>query len=378
MANLTAISRDHLTSSSCSVMPARGRRTRAAVVRIAVAAAACAMLPGCAGSGSNPTTPATAGVTVDTARSYASTSFVVPFDVTPPVWLTGKPHIEQPNFVTWEAPDLPAVRFLVPVTVYRPGETTPTGVPKDYLPYLLGQAKHGAYFRDQITSTVGGQPATLVTATTRTSLDGSLGCPISTTPAAECFGLQPELSLRIAVTSVQGKTLLVWLRMPTGAPLADATARRQAFEAMLKNIKFSSRDVANPSASSSSPASGPGTSSVDGSYVMTISWPKVKATDADARCVGGAEGSSALTVYELTLGHGSVRLAVRVGNPKAAPEPAFSGLFRLEKDQFIFGDGADPLTATFTVTNHTLTLSRLRGGFCGDRAIWTTKPWMRR
>lgn len=358
--------------------PHRPRRNHVLVLRIASTTVACAtMLIGCSGTESHPAPTATGGATSDPAHTYASTSFVIPFDVTPPPWLTGRPHIEQPNFVTWEAPDLPAVRFLVPVNLYRPGETTPTDVPGDYLSYLRQQESHGAHLRDQRTITVGGQPATLVTATTDAALDGSLGCPTPATTAPRCFGLQPELSLRLAVATVHGRTLLVWLRMPATATAAETQSRRRAFESMLMGMRFSDRSVATAQASSSSPDSRSGGSAVDGTYVMTISWPKVKATSADARCVGGAEGSSALTVYELSLTNGAVSLSVRVGGPKAALEPAFDGLFRVEQNQFIFGDGADPLSATFQVTDRGLTLSHLRGGFCGDRAIWTTKPWTR-
>jgi len=117
---------------------------------------------------------------------------------------------------------------------------------------------------------------------------------------------------------------------------------------------------------------------VDGTYVMTISWPKTKSTNPAARCVGGPEGSSPLAVYELTLKNGTVQLAVRIGGLKAPLEPAYSGSFRVERNQFIFGDGGNPLTAKFTVNADALTLKDLQGGQCGDIAIWTTKPWTRR
>ena len=41
----------------------------------------------------------------------------------------------------------------------------------------LQQTDHGAHFADTTTTTVGGRPATIVTATVDDSLDGSLGCP---------------------------------------------------------------------------------------------------------------------------------------------------------------------------------------------------------
>jgi hypothetical protein len=100
------------------------------------------------------------------------------------------------NFVTWETGTEgdPAVRFLVPVNVYVPGETEATPPPADYLTYLLGQSKDGATFSDQSETTVDGRPATLVTATVEDSLDGSLGCPTEDVAADECFGLQPDLT----------------------------------------------------------------------------------------------------------------------------------------------------------------------------------------
>jgi hypothetical protein len=68
----------------------------------------------------------------------------VPFDVTLPDWISGKPSVEEPNFITWETPDAPPVRFLVPVKVYPPGKNGANSPPDDYLKYLLGQTQHGA------------------------------------------------------------------------------------------------------------------------------------------------------------------------------------------------------------------------------------------
>jgi hypothetical protein len=215
---------------------------------------ATVLVSGCAGTpttpshSSTPTTTAVSGHPATYGSAYASTDFVVPFDVTPPSWLGATPHIEQPHFVTWEQPDLPAVRFLAPVSVYPPGQPTDTAVPSDYLPYLLDQANHGAHFTDQTTETVGGQPATFLTATTTTALDGSLGCPTMNTPAADCFGLQPELSLRIAVINVHGTTVLVWLRTPAEAAAADTKAPADQFESMLAGLRFADRTPSTPTA----------------------------------------------------------------------------------------------------------------------------------
>jgi hypothetical protein len=334
-----------------------------------------ASLTACSQAAPNTGRPAVATVQHD-RPSYASTTFVVPFDLTPPVWTSVEPHIEQPHFVTWEAPDLPAVRVLAPVTVYPPDGTGPTAPPRDYLDYLLAQTSHGARFADRVASTVGGQPATLVTATTDRSLDGSLGCPAAGTTAPDCLGLQPELALRIAVVTVQGRTLLVWLRLPAHAAAADTRSRTTAFEQMLTTVRFPGRAVAAPAPSPQAAGGAPAVSALDGNYRMTVSWPKTKVHDADARCVGGPESLSAVTVYDLTLDRGSLQLWVRIGGPSAARAPADHSSFRTTSDQLVFhGDGT---TATYSYDHRTLRLSDLKGGDCGDRAIWTTAPWIRR
>ena len=297
---------------------------------------------------------------------------MVPFDVAPPGWLDKQPQIEHANFVTWEAPDLPAVRFLAPVNVYRPGDTTATDVPSDYVDYLRGQARNGGHFADQVEEEIDGRPATLVTATTDRALDGSMGCPTATTSAAECFGLQPDLVLRIAAVNVHDQTLLIWLRMDKNTDRTQSKARISAFEDMLATVRFSDREPA-PETASATPT--PGTSPIDGDYQMSISWPKIKT--ADGRCVGGAEGKSNRSVYDLTLDHGQVQLAVRIGGPSAPLEPAFSGSFQIDHKKFLFGDTATPLTTDYSFDGKSLTLTNLQGGQCGDRAIWTTKPWMR-
>jgi hypothetical protein len=96
-------------------------------------------------------------------------------------------------------------------------------------------------------TTVGGQPATIVTATTANGLDGSLGCPALAMAAPDCFGLQQDLVLRIAVVNVAGKTLLVWLRHDRSVS-ADVMAKDvTSFEQMLASIRFSTRPVQTPS-----------------------------------------------------------------------------------------------------------------------------------
>jgi hypothetical protein len=179
--------------------------------------------------------------------TYSSKRFVVPFDTATPTWKPGPPTQEQPNFVTWVAPDeSQAIRFVVPVTVFKPGTTTevPVPDPASYLGYLMGQSAKGAHFADVTKITVGGQPSTELTATTNQSLNGSLGCQKRGLAPPDCYGLQPDVSLRMAVIPRGSRTLLVWLR--TDINMAEATRIRnvKAFDAILTSIKFSDRAVA--------------------------------------------------------------------------------------------------------------------------------------
>ena len=55
---------------------------------------------------------------------------------------------------------------MVPVVVFRPGKETPEAPPKDYLKFLMAQAKDGAEFSKVTKITVDGRPATLMHVTT--------------------------------------------------------------------------------------------------------------------------------------------------------------------------------------------------------------------
>jgi hypothetical protein len=182
--------------------------------------------------------------------TYASSNFVVPFEVNVPPWLPVQPTLDTPHFLTWEPPRVPAIRFLVPVTVFRPGKTTASQVPHDYLGYLLGQARNGARFKDQTEITIGGRPATIVTATAAVELAGSLGCPEQHLAAGHgCLGLRPNYLIRIAVLSVNDQTLVIWLRTDAAADPQDFAPKVAQFEAMLSSLRFREQTAA-PSASS--------------------------------------------------------------------------------------------------------------------------------
>jgi hypothetical protein len=172
-------------------------------------------------------------------ESYTTTSFGVPLTVIVEPLLSSPPNSDTTNLLSWgaAASDNEKIRFLIPVELYPPGSSTPQPPPADYLAYLQGQSAQGGEFADTSAITVNGRSATLMTATTTTSLDGSLGCPVlGADPGEGCYGLQPDLILRIAVIDMGGgTTLLAWARTGVGAPDDEFNAM---FERMLANLRF--------------------------------------------------------------------------------------------------------------------------------------------
>ena len=192
--------------------------------------------------------PAGSDVTAAAPATYSSTSFVVPFEVTLPDWVAPEAAVAEPNFVTWEGTDSDrGIRFLAPVNLYPPGSTTTAPLPDDYVSYLMSQTDHGATFSDVVETTIDGLPATVVTATTDQSIDGGLGCQADGLTAEDCFGLQPDLSLRLAVVEVGDQPLLIWVR-----DIRGVDAEYDTFDTMLSSLRFGEPDIADQPAASSS------------------------------------------------------------------------------------------------------------------------------
>jgi hypothetical protein len=195
----------------------------------------------CAESGTATETP-TASPTADSVADdnrYQSRQFLTPIDVTLPAWLPVAPDADEPNFLSWIGEDASfdrAVRFMLPVNVYQPGSAVAIPPPDDYLSYLRGQVAHGAQLADEITTSVDGMPATIMTATTAASLDGSLGCPAADVSAPDCFGVQPGMALRLAVIDIGDRTLIAWARVTEGS--ADAAEVFADFEQLLTGLRF--------------------------------------------------------------------------------------------------------------------------------------------
>jgi hypothetical protein len=218
--------------------------------RLAVAASLSALtllvMAGCSSAASTSalataSAPATASPSSPAGQTYASKAFVVPLAVTVDASLKSPPNPDSRNLLSWDAADGSGnkVRFLVPVNLYRPGSPAPEAPPKDYLAYLQGLTSQGVKLSNVTKVTVDGHPATLMSATTTNGsglLDGSLGCPTVGADQAEgCFGVQPDLILRIAVISVGNSTLLAWARTNKAFPDPAFLAM---FERMLKSVRF--------------------------------------------------------------------------------------------------------------------------------------------
>ena len=215
--------------------------------RLGVAARLSALtllvIAGCSSSASTPAPPTASpsSPSSPTGQTYASKAFVVPLAVTVDASLKSPPNPDSRNLLSWDAADGSGnkVRFLVPVNLYRPGSSSPGAPPKDYLTYLRGLTSQGVKLSNVTKVTVDGHSATLMSATTTTGpglLNGSLGCPAVGADQAEgCFGVQPDLSLRIAVIPVGNSTLLAWARTSKASPDAAFVAM---FETMLKSVRF--------------------------------------------------------------------------------------------------------------------------------------------
>ena len=299
---------------------------------------------------------------------YATTVFEMPFDLDVPDWLSPNPSEEQPHFVTWHDPsnDRRAVRFLIPVEVYEPGTSGASRVPADYMSYLTAQAAHGASFEDDVTTTVDGRAARVVTARVDAALDGSLGCPDAEMAASDCFGLQPEFVLRIAVIDTDGAApLLVWLRDDVGAA-SDFAADRDAFDRLLANITFSDRDVEAPPIS--------GASALDGTYQWTI-------TEDDALAHGTPDDRTPENLatlpwtFRIEISEGAWTL---VNTDSSGSHEEGRGTFTVADGTISFNWQGNTLAFDVAVDEHgSLRLTPRPPMDPGDQYVWSTKPWDR-
>jgi hypothetical protein len=208
----------------------------------AIAALALLAVGGCS-SGGSASGPAKASASSPVGPTYASKAFAVPLTIAVPAsFFKAQPNSDTSTLLTWftgSEARFHKVRFLLPDSLYRPGQTAPEAPPKDYLAYLRGLSRQGLTLADEKKITVDGHSATLMTGTAEHDLDGSIGCPQtggSPDAGGDCFGWGPAAVARIAVIDVSGRTLVSWAGINKGA--SDESAFFAEFEAMLQSIKF--------------------------------------------------------------------------------------------------------------------------------------------
>jgi hypothetical protein len=292
---------------------------------------------------------------------YSTKQFVQPLDLVVPPWLFAEPTEDSAHFVTFAAPDESlAIRILLPVLVYQPGQAGTTPPPDDYVSYLMSQAEFGAEFSDRVDTTVDGHPATLVWASTSSPLDGSLGCPDEGIEADSCFGIQPDRLVRLAVITTDAGPLLIWLRT-NAEDNPDTVADAKLFDDLLATVKFADRQPEEQAENAAGP--------LDGTYTWTITRDDAVAhgTPSDQTPEGLAVFPDTFTVtidkgtWDMTQtsssdsGHG----AVEVNDDRA--------VFHWDLDTFTFDFARD--------ADGTLHLTPAGGLRDGDVFIWTTEPW---
>jgi len=215
--------------------------TQRRTIGIILCAAAIVAVSGCGGGGGVTTSPpptSMASTSSAAVQTYSSKAFVLPLTVTVDAALKSPPTDDSRNLLSWDSaqPDEGAVRFLVPVELYRPGRSLPEPPPKDYLTYLQGLTKDGAKLSNTTKITVDGHPATMMSVTTDAGIDRSFGCAERGSDKGEgCFGPQPDLLLRMAVIDMGETTLLAWARVSKDNPDHAFIAM---FEQMLTTVRF--------------------------------------------------------------------------------------------------------------------------------------------
>lgn len=346
-------------------MPTSTRRAPVLVALAAISLGACA-----SDQAATTTSPPTSVIAASDATTpqadppYATTTFTRPFQVVVPSWLPHEPTIAQPDFVTWTPTTGPdrGVRVLHPVAVYPPGSTQAVAPPANYADYILGLADHGATLSDRRTITVDGRPAALVTATAAGALDGTLGCPEVSMIAGDCFGINPDVVLRLAVIGNGDDTVLVWLREKPGT---DATADVAAFEAMLDTLHFTNEDVATTT-TIDAPA-------VEGTYTWTITADDAIAHSPNPPTSDELAGLPSVITMDMNNGHWHLTY---VGPDHVVVDDEGGGTYTADSDTIVFTWRGSVLTFAYTIDDDgTIHLTAQQPMDPGDEFVWTIHPW---
>lgn len=333
------------------------------------------LLGGCAvGSGAPRTTeaPTTTTTTSPPASTpdgavYETRSFRVPLRLVVPDWLPTVADQDKPNFVTWDRPEQPAVRILVPAVVYPAGKAKAVRPADDFVGYLLGMRAAGATFTEQSSTTLDGHPTTVVTATASRALDGSLGCPEVGQVAADCFGLQPDLRLRIAVVSLPGTVLLVWLRLASTSKRVEAAGKIASFEHMLTTIRLLG-GTPSPATSSAAPDAA---TPIDGSW--SAHWSRRDLAKSPLLYGPEEVNDGNWGTYTLTFQRGQAVETIR--NPKHRATNRFT--YTVNGDVATFVRGNESFVMRWRISGRNLTFVR-DDALGGGPTPYVIRPFARR
>jgi hypothetical protein len=159
-----------------------------------------------------------------------STSFVVPFRVTLPDWVSPCPAAALPHFVTWESPTLDrSIRFLAPGDDFSAADA-PSAPSAALLHSFLGASHDGVTIDDVVETIVDGWPATVMAAQAVSGGDAR----------RDRLPLLPDLIMHIAVIDIGGWPLLVWIRETHDGDEA-AVNEDDSFAAMLASLQLMRR-----------------------------------------------------------------------------------------------------------------------------------------
>jgi hypothetical protein len=213
-------------------------------IRVAQAAILASFLLAACSHSTNADSATQAAPKSPAGQSYTSTTLAVPLTVTVDRSLKSPPEEDSRTMLTWDSATDPEkkIRFFIPVTVYPPGSSKPVAPPSDYAGYIKGLAKAGAQLTDTKTATIGGRPATELSAASVEPAgpdgywDATIGCPAPGVDKNEdCYGILPDYVLRMAIVNVNGTTLVAWARMPAGTSDLSFFA---TFDTMLTSVQF--------------------------------------------------------------------------------------------------------------------------------------------
>ena len=143
-------------------------------------------------------------------------------------------EVRDPHLLTWKVRgnDEDKIRVMVPTAVMPDGAASGPA-PADYHAYLAGLRSQGARITADRPVTVGGAAGRLFTITSTRQIDSGVGCWSEREDG--CFGLPPDLTLRMATVTVDGHAVVLWARTTTASPNPRVVS---AFESMLPTVEF--------------------------------------------------------------------------------------------------------------------------------------------